>query len=137
MSKLNKLRAELKKMGVDALIVLDELNQKYLSDFAFTDGLLLITEDRAELITDFRYFEMAEKSASKDYDYLFDKFASFYPIANLITYPLRGQYKIGVESDSVEDIQAFIRDEWRGRQLYYGKCAKKWSPYYCCRDEIL
>lgn len=56
------------------------------------------------------YQLILEKSASKDYDYLFDKFSSFYPIANLITYPLRGQYKIGVKSDSVEDIQTFMQN---------------------------
>ena len=68
MTKLTKLRAELKAKSVDALIVLDELNQHYLSDFAFTDGLLVITAKRASLITDFRYYEMAEKKASREFD---------------------------------------------------------------------
>jgi len=67
MTKLEKLRAELNSRGIDAVIILDELNQKYLSEFAFTDGLLLITQTEAHLITDFRYHEMAEKSASKEF----------------------------------------------------------------------
>ncbi len=67
MKKLEKIRVELKKQGIDAVIVYDELNQRYLADFAFTDGLLLITQNHAELITDFRYFEMAEKSADRDF----------------------------------------------------------------------
>ena len=65
MTKLEKLRAAIKKEGIDAVVIFDELNQRYLSDFSFTDGLLLITPSRAELITDFRYFEMAEKNADK------------------------------------------------------------------------
>jgi Xaa-Pro aminopeptidase len=67
MSKLQKLRCEMQKLGLDAVIVLDELNQRYLSDFAFTDGLLLITKSTAHLITDFRYYEMAIKSACPDF----------------------------------------------------------------------
>lgn len=67
MSKLTKLRDGLKNAGIDAVIILDELNQHYLSDFAFTDGLLLITMEHAELITDFRYYEMAENKASKEF----------------------------------------------------------------------
>ena len=63
MKKLEKLRKKLNEKGIDAVIILDELNQRYLSDFAFTDGLLLITNNYAELITDFRYYEMAEKFA--------------------------------------------------------------------------
>ena len=68
MKKLEKLRKKLNEKGIDAVIIIDELNQRYLSDFAFTDGLLLITKNHAELITDFRYFEMAEKQADKAYN---------------------------------------------------------------------
>lgn len=63
MKKHEKLRKKLNEKGIDAVIILDELNQRYLSDFAFTDGLLLITNNYTELITDFRYYEMAEKFA--------------------------------------------------------------------------
>ncbi len=67
MSKLTRIREDMKNKGLDAVIVLDELNQHYLSDFAFTDGLLLITHSTAHIITDFRYYEMAEKYASRDF----------------------------------------------------------------------
>lgn len=68
MSKLSILRKNMKEKGIDALIVLDELNQRYLSDFAFTDGFLFITAASAKLVTDFRYIEMAEKYASRDFE---------------------------------------------------------------------
>lgn len=70
MKKIEKLRAKMAEIGVDAVIVLDELNQRYLSDFAFTDGYLFITKTRAYLITDFRYYEMALKSADKEFEVL-------------------------------------------------------------------
>ena len=70
MSKLLKLRNKMKEIGVDAVIVLDELNQHYLSEFAFTDGFLLITHAKAYLVTDFRYYEMALNSANKNFEVL-------------------------------------------------------------------
>ena len=68
MSKLQRLRTNMKNKGVDAILVLDELNQHYLSDFAFTDGFLLITMHKAYLVTDFRYYEMAINGACKDFE---------------------------------------------------------------------
>ena len=68
MSKLQRLRTNMKNKGVDAVLVLDELNQHYLSDFAFTDGFLLITMSKAYLVTDFRYYEMAINGACKGFE---------------------------------------------------------------------
>ena len=67
MSALSKLRQKMKEISVDAVLVLDELNQHYLTSFAFTDGFLFITQTEAHLVTDFRYYEMALKSADKDF----------------------------------------------------------------------
>ena len=47
MTRVEKIRKAMKDASVDALIVLDGLNQQYLSGFAFSDGLLLITQKRA------------------------------------------------------------------------------------------
>jgi Xaa-Pro aminopeptidase len=60
----------MKEMSVDAVLVLDELNQHYLSGFAFTDGFLLITHNKAYLVTDFRYYEMALNTADKQFKVL-------------------------------------------------------------------
>lgn len=66
--RLTKLRNKLNELKIDAVIVLDELNQHYLSEFAFTDGLLFITKSTAHLITDFRYYEMALNKANKSFE---------------------------------------------------------------------
>lgn len=68
MSKLSRLRNEMKNLGIDAVVILDELNQRYLSDFAFTDGLLFITAEKAYMVTDFRYYEMALNTANKEFE---------------------------------------------------------------------
>ena len=48
------------------MLITDELNQRYAAGFAFTDGAVLVTLDRAFLLTDSRYIEAAEKSVSGD-----------------------------------------------------------------------
>jgi Xaa-Pro aminopeptidase len=66
MSHLSKFQQALRENGFDAAIVSDPLNQRYLSDFSFHDGLLLVTSKESYLITDFRYEEAARAQASKE-----------------------------------------------------------------------
>lgn len=65
--KLEKFRKVLAEAKIDAALILGELNQRYLTEFAFTDGALLVTQNHAELITDFRYFEAAQKKSGDVY----------------------------------------------------------------------
>lgn len=66
MDRLAKIRGGLKDLGLDAVLITDELNARYASGFAFTDGAMLVTLDKAFLFTDSRYIEAAEKSVSHD-----------------------------------------------------------------------
>ncbi len=66
--RVTKLRNKMAELSLDAVIVLDELNQHYLSEFAFTDGFLFITKAKAYLVTDFRYYEMALNKANKVFE---------------------------------------------------------------------
>lgn len=70
MKKLELLRKSMREAGIDALLVYDELNQRYLSDFAFSDGFLLIKQTEAYLVTDFRYFQMAVNQADPSFTVL-------------------------------------------------------------------
>lgn len=67
MKPLEKLRARLSEIGVDAVIVLDEINQRYLTGFHFSDGVLFITQSHAHLMTDFRYSEAASSAVGETY----------------------------------------------------------------------
>lgn len=62
MSHLTRLKEEMKKRGVDAVIITSEINQRYLTGFDYTDGLVVVTDKRACLLTDFRYIEAAKAS---------------------------------------------------------------------------
>ena len=59
---INKVRRELSRQKLDALLVSKEANVSYLSSFA-GEGNLLITPTKKILLVDFRFKEQAEKEA--------------------------------------------------------------------------
>ena len=61
--RLNKLRSQLTTKGLDALIISQAENRRYLSGFTGSAGFLLISQQRAILATDFRYVEQAQAQA--------------------------------------------------------------------------
>ncbi len=74
MNNIARIQAELIDKGLDALLILDEKNQRYATGFAFTDGAVLVGRERAWLLTDSRYIEAAERIAGGCCDVrLFDK----------------------------------------------------------------
>ena len=70
MSHLSIFRENLAKEGFSAAIVSNTANQFYLTDFDFEDGLVLITPEKAYVLTDFRYVEAAHAECSSDFEIL-------------------------------------------------------------------
>ena len=98
MSALKRLQEKIKSIGADALLVSSELNCRYLSDFVFSDGYLLIESDYAFLITDSRYVEAA-KNTVKDFEILCPKGTRIAAISELIE--ARNIKKLAVEDESM------------------------------------
>jgi Xaa-Pro aminopeptidase len=61
--RLTKLREALTTEGLDAILITQPENRRYLSGFTGSTGVLLISQDQAVLATDFRYYEQVEKQA--------------------------------------------------------------------------
>ncbi|MGD2040182.1 MAG: Xaa-Pro peptidase family protein [Anaerolineae bacterium] len=61
--RLTKLRSTLADQDLDAILVGQADNRRYLSGFTGSSGWLLITAERALLATDFRYYEQVERQA--------------------------------------------------------------------------
>lgn len=64
MTQLSRFTDALKKQGFDGAIISSELNQRYLCDFPFTDGYILVGHEKSYLLTDFRYEEAIKKAVS-------------------------------------------------------------------------
>jgi|TARA_B100000959_G_scaffold280230_1_gene341696 Xaa-Pro aminopeptidase len=61
--RVDNLRSKFEELGVDAMLVTDDENRRYLSGFVGTAGYLFITQDGAVLATDSRYTEQAGHQA--------------------------------------------------------------------------
>lgn len=59
--KLAKLREALKENGLDALLVTNPYNRRYMTGFTGSAGVAIISAEDAVFITDFRYTEQAAK----------------------------------------------------------------------------
>ena len=62
-NRLEKLRSQLTQSGLDAILISQGENRRYLSGFTGSAGFLLISQQRAILATDFRYVEQAQAQA--------------------------------------------------------------------------
>ncbi|MFO7952365.1 MAG: Xaa-Pro peptidase family protein [Bacillota bacterium] len=63
--RLAKIRSFLKQNNLDAILITNPFNRRYLSGFAGTSGALLIGLEQAYLVTDFRYVEQAKIQATE------------------------------------------------------------------------
>lgn len=63
MVRVSKVREKLKEKNLDALLVTNMYNIRYLANFTGSTGLVLITQKQAYFITDFRYTEQAAEEA--------------------------------------------------------------------------
>ena len=59
--------------NIGAILVFNEINIRYFSSYKFSDGFLLILQNRAFLVTDFRYYDEALNYASKEFNIVMPK----------------------------------------------------------------
>ena len=64
MDKLQKTREAFHKLGIDGLLITSSFNRRYISNFTGTSGAVLISNDKAIFMTDFRYIEQAKKQCA-------------------------------------------------------------------------
>ncbi|MFJ7725390.1 M24 family metallopeptidase [Neobacillus sp. NPDC097160] len=61
MEKIEKLRSNFSQHGIDGILITSPFNRRYISNFTGSAGVVLISADKAQFITDFRYIEQATK----------------------------------------------------------------------------
>lgn len=70
--RIENIRKKFQQVGIDALLITSPTNRRYISGFTGSTGYVLISEDRAAFITDFRYTEQATEQC-KDYEIVDNK----------------------------------------------------------------
>ncbi|MBP2242505.1 Xaa-Pro aminopeptidase [Cytobacillus eiseniae] len=63
MKRLDKLRDMFAELGIDAMLITNDQNRRYMTGFTGTAGLVLVTKEEAFLVVDFRYVDQATEQA--------------------------------------------------------------------------
>jgi Xaa-Pro aminopeptidase len=71
--RLEKLREKFDEREIDALLVSDPENRRYMSGFTGSAGYLIVSKSEAVLATDFRYIEQSQQQAP---DYAVERISS-------------------------------------------------------------
>lgn len=98
MMKLDKLRQSLQEQQLDALLITNEFNLRYMTGFTGTSGVAIVTQNDAAFITDFRYTEQAAAQV-KDFRIVKHTGVIFTEVANQAA--IMGIQTVGFEKDSM------------------------------------
>jgi Xaa-Pro aminopeptidase len=63
MEKLNKIRLALQALQLDAIMINSPINRRYVTGFTGSAGTVIVSQEEAIFITDFRYTEQAGEQA--------------------------------------------------------------------------
>ena len=64
MSRLDSFKIKMAEAGFDAAILSSVVNQRYMTEFDYTDGYVVITKNRSYVLADFRYIEAARNTVN-------------------------------------------------------------------------
>ena len=120
MSHLDSVKNKL--LEGSALLVTSEVNQRWLTGFAYTDGYVLVTLEKSYLITDFRYIEAAQAKADKGFEIVVPDMTMREYIAKILSNG--GISKLLVEEATLS-VSAFegFRNAFEGVELVLGGSA--------------
>ncbi|HWO77603.1 MAG TPA: Xaa-Pro peptidase family protein [Bacillus sp. (in: firmicutes)] len=98
MEKIKKFQASFSEHGVDGMLITSAFNRRYLSNFTGTSGAVLISNEKAIFITDFRYVAQAGKQA-KGFEIIKHSGSIFAEVGELVK--KYGIQKLGFEEQHV------------------------------------
>jgi len=98
MERVENVQEQLAEHGLDALLVTNMYNVRYLANFTGTTGLVVITKDNAYFVTDFRYTEQAADQA-KGFDIVKNEGPIYDEVATIVEN--NGIKKLGFEEEDI------------------------------------
>ena len=100
MNNVKRIQQELRRRGLDGMLVTDEKNQRYASGFPITDGAVVVGLEKSWLITDSRYIEAAEAAVDGNLTevVLYDR---EHPLTGIIRSVCAGMVRLAAEDKTV------------------------------------
>ena len=121
---LKRLRERIIKNDGDSVLISSEINQRYISNFKFSDGYIFVLPQKAYVLTDFRYVEAA--NAAVDHS----DFVVITPKGSMISEVARICKEEGIYNIFFEErvVSYAMYERWRNEltcnlQLSYGASA--------------
>lgn len=113
MQRVKNVQSALSNHGIDALLVTNMYNVRYLASFTGSTGLVFITQDEAYFVTDFRYTDQAAEEA-KGFEIVKNTGSIYEEVAKIAA--KEKIEKIGFESENIsfstfETINRMIHSE--------------------------
>lgn len=95
-NRVLKLRAEMERLNLDAILIEESKNKRYISGFTGTAGSIIITKEKNILFTDFRYTQQA-KNQTEDFEIV--EISRTNPITNFLNE--MDMKRLGFEDDKM------------------------------------
>ena len=115
MSKVTRFFEELRKRGADAALISSSLNQRYLTDFNYHDGYVLLCADKAFVLADFRYIEAARAAL------VGEEFCVIQPEGSMLVELCGIIEEHGIKSLLIEDAHVSCSELERYKKAFGGK----------------
>jgi Xaa-Pro aminopeptidase len=109
-ARADKLTVQLTGAGVDAVLITELVNVRYLTGYTGSNGLALIAPDTRAFVTDFRYVEQAAEEVDPGFDRLNASVDLLEAIKDAL--PAGGELRLGFEAAHVS-----VREHERLREL--------------------
>ena len=116
MNNVKRIQQELRRRGLDGVLVTDEKNQRYASGFPITDGAVVVGLEKSWLITDSRYIEAAEAAVDSSLTevVLYDR---EHPLTGIIRSICSGMARLAAEDKKLSHAGYLGYEKALGREL--------------------
>ena len=116
MNSVKRIQQELRRRGLDGVLVTDEKNQRYASGFPITDGAVVVGLEKSWLITDSRYIEAAEAAVDSSLTevVLYDR---EHPLTGIIRSICSGMARLAAEDKKLSHAGYLGYEKALGREL--------------------
>lgn len=116
MNNVKSIQQELRRRGLDGVLVTDEKNQRYASGFPITDGAVVVGLEKSWLITDSRYIEAAEAAVDDSLTevVLYDR---EHPLTGIIRSLCSGMARLAAEDKKLSHAGYLGYEKALGREL--------------------
>ena len=115
MSRLTNFKAKMAEAGFDAAVISSAVNQRYMTNFDYTDGYVLITKNSSYVLADFRYIEAARATVdSSEYEIIMPEGSMLICLASLLD-------SNECKTVAFEDVTLSVSDLERMKKAFVGK----------------